>query len=227
MKSVQSKTSRLLKNYCKIVFFILACVTFTSCTSDNWVQYRISTNYIKSVSDIKYKDISNVQKPFRTDGYYILKEKDPYLVKGIEYILIFYNDGTFSYHPAKGIRESNDPIEIDKYIMRARAIIDNMGEFYGVYRIDLDTIFVNKYRKTLFGFFGMYKLKFRIINNETLLLCYLEDPQQVYKGETIQWDRNDMYVFKPAKLPKPRDKFLKKKQWYWKNEADWRQYMAR
>ena len=212
---------------CITVCIIISCVyaTFVSCTSSDFVRYRTSTNYIQSVSNIKYEDLSKIQKPFKTNGYYTLKEKDPDLVEDIEYILIFYDDGTFSRHRTKGIKESHDTIDIDKYIQKCNVLFNN-GEYYGAYFIDGDTIFVNEYRRDLFGY-DIYKLKYYIINNETIVNSYLEDPQQVYKGETIKWDKNDEYIFKPAILPKPRDKFLKKKQWYWKNEADWRQYMAR
>jgi hypothetical protein len=94
-----------------------------------------------------------------------------------------------------------------------------------MYRIDSDTVYVNKYRRDLFAGLEMRKNKFHIIDNETLVLCYDEDPQLVYKNETAKWDRNVKYVFKPAILPKPRDKFVKKKKWMWKNESDWERYM--
>ena len=104
---------------CILIGFI--CV---SCASNNSVRYKIgSTKYIQSVSDIKYHDISDMSKPFRTDGYYIRKDKDTTLVD--DRIIIFYNDGTFSEHIIKSPDESNEAVEINKYIMKSSILSNN------------------------------------------------------------------------------------------------------
>jgi len=210
--------------YIIIGFCILIGFVCVSCASNNSVRYRIgSTKYIQSVSDIKFHDISDMSKPFRTDGYYIRKDKDTTLID--DRIIIFYNDGTFSEHIIKSPDESNEAVEINKYIMKS-SILSNNGEYFGVYRIDADTIFVNEYRRELFMFgYDLYKLRFYIIDNETLLFYYLEDPQLIYNNETIKFDKSDVYIFKKAILPMPRDKFLKKNKWMWKNETDWEHYL--
>lgn len=217
---------RFYGNALWIVLIVCANIIISSCASGDWVKYRMSRSYIQSISDIKYENISDTKKPFRTDGYYSLKERNTAFADNREYIIIFYNDGTFSEHLIISPKESVDTVEIGNHFVESNPLF-NHGEYFGVYRIENDTIFANKYRRSLFAGLEMYKLKYKIIDSETLCFCYLEDPQQIYRGETIKWDRDQVYVFKLAKLPKTRDKFLKKKKWIWKNEADWERYMGK
>jgi len=226
MKCYHSNSKRQQhSNYLlEFVLIMCSCVILSSCALGEWVGYKMSRSYIKSISDIKYEDISDMKKAFRTDGYYAQEERDRSTAKGHEYIMIFYNDGTYSFHYINSPVEPKDSIDIGNYIIPSDAIFNN-GEYFGMYRIDSDTVYVNKYRRDLFAGLEMRKNKFHIIDNETLVLCYDEDPQLVYKNETAKWDRNVKYVFKPAILPKPRDKFVKKKKWMWKKESDWERYM--
>ena len=221
------KVLRKWRMCCGMKHFVIGslCALTVSCFSGDAVKYRLSYKYVQSVSDIKYPDISNTKKAFRTDGYYVRKVEDRDYSGEIR-ILIFYDDGTFSNHLMQTPKDTNDVVDIDKYIIRSKSsILYNYGEYYGVYRVDGDTIFVNEYRRDLIAGFEMYKLHFLIINDETLLYFYFEDPQQIYKNETIKWDRNEEYVFRQAKLPKPHDRFLKKKKWLWEKTADWEHYM--
>ena len=72
----------------------------------------------------------------------------------------------------------------------------------------------------------MGRLYFQIKDERTIVCFREEDPQQVYDGMIASWEANEEFRYVEAdNIPIPRDKFLKKKKWYWENESDWENYM--
>ena len=79
----------------KILYLILCCMQiFISCKTIRYYKEVSSNEYLQKVSTIRYKDVSNQEKPILLNGFYKLSRENKDMVPGYERILVFYEDGT-------------------------------------------------------------------------------------------------------------------------------------
>ena len=206
---------------------ILCCIQIIiSCETIRHYKEVSSREYIQKVTTIHYKDISGKDKPILLNGFYKKSKNNKDMVPGYERILVFYEDGTCARFLANLEGENNEPVDLTKVVKKSKSL-SNGSTYWGVYEIKNDTLSANLYRRDLFGL-DMGRLYFRIKDERTIICFQEDDPQQVYDGEIASWSANEECQFVEAyNIPMPRDKFLKKKKWYWENESDWEEYMLK
>lgn len=211
----------------KILYLILCCMQiFISCKTIRYYKEVSSNEYLQKVSTIRYKDVSNQEKPILLNGFYKLSRENKDMVPGYERIFVFYEDGTCARLLVNIENIQDGRIDLTKALKRSKSLSNGSG-FWGVYKIENDTLSANLYRRDLFGL-DMGRLYFRIKDERTIICFREDDPQQVYDGEIASWSANEECQFVEAyNIPMPRDKFLKKKKWYWENESDWEEYMLK
>jgi hypothetical protein len=192
--------------------------------------FSFSHSYSKSAKSLSYikfkgKDIG-VNEKIENHGYY-----KGYGKNSIHESFIFYNDGTL-------VLNNRIPGDTTNY----GGGIWPPGSYYntninrwdfgadGIYEIKGDTIYAHLYFENGFYFskhfyfyfiLYMYKLKFVIVNRDTLLWCGM---QEIDSPNTIQF--NDTLKFIPAstELPPPDTRLKLKKRWLWENKKEWKKY---
>ena len=209
-----------------IVLFFLCILVLTSCKTIRKYKEVSSNEYIQKISNVRYKDISNQKKPILLNGFYLRSPQKENMVPEYERILVFYEDGTCGRLFVYVDEKQNGKINLTKALKRSKSLSSGSG-YWGCYKIDIDTSYVNLYRRDLFGL-EMGRLFFKIKNDRTIVCFREDDPQQVYDGVMATWESNEEFQFVEAdSIPVPRNNFLKKRKWYWENESDWENYMKK
>ena len=184
--------------------------------------------YIQSFADIKYTGKEIPTHVFQTNGFYVEYEKweDKRSDKKGS-IYVFYKDGTFAITFLNGKIVSimkDNPINLNSAITKWGHKSQHWGSQYGLYKIEKDTINVTVYGRYE-GHYDIYKYKFKILDADNILLCKYESPSLNPK-ESYSSQMHTKYKFIPAdSIPIPDNDYLKKKNWFWENESDWKRYM--
>lgn len=185
--------------------------------------------YMLSFADIKYsnedKDIQNVS----IDGFYLLTKSDRDSVS-MKHICVFYKDGTFvssflkTPFDLKSVNQKERIGNFNNLLFKWGKDSCKWENNHGLYQVRHDTLCVTRYDR-YYWYYNIIKYKFKIIDSRKLLLFSIETPSLTPQNAHIFYC-NDEYVFIPAdSLPVPDNHQLKKKKWFWKNEAEWEEYM--
>ena len=196
--------------------YILLCLISLYACSDK--------EYMQRFADIRYTRGATPIQDIQTDGFYVETDKG-----SDNYVLIFYNDGTFV---STFLRYKLDslmtakPINLNKAVQRWGRKSRHWGQSYGLYKIAKDTIYVTQYDRFAW-YYDITKYKYKIIDSENILLCFCETPSLKQRDHHI-YEKNVKLTYVPAdSIPSPDNGFLKKKKWYWENESDWEEYMLK
>lgn len=158
-----------------------------------------------------------------TDGYYYLRQDDSSRFDG--YSFIFFKDGFFAYSP---FSDPNITVKNNGEIMKIDKAIN--GYFVGTYKIDNDTIKAQFSNPPNAMSWTMTELWFEIVNNNTIRAINIPDNiikkrEQIRNTATYHREEKQDIVFIPlAKLPNPDDSWIKKRKWFWCEDAlynDW------
>jgi len=175
-------------------------------------------------ADIRYTRGATPIQDIQTNGFYAETDKG-----SDNYVLIFYNDGTFV---STFLRYKLDslmtakPINLNKAVQRWGRKSRHWGQSYGLYKIAKDTIYVTQYDRFAW-YYDITKYKYKIIDSENILLCFCEIPSLKQRDHHI-YEMNVKLTYVPAdSIPSPDNGFLKKKKWYWEDESDWEEYMLK
>lgn len=196
--------------------YILLCLISLYACSDK--------EYMQRFADIRYTRGATPIQDIQTNGFYVETDKG-----SDNYVLIFYNDGTFV---STFLRYKLDslmtakPINLNKAVQRWGRKSRHWGQSYGLYKIAKDTIYVTQYDRFAW-YYDITKYKYKIIDSENILLCFCETPSLKQRDHHI-YEKNVKLTYVPAdSIPSPDNGFLKKKKWYWENESDWEEYMLK
>ena len=196
--------------------YILLCLISLYACSDK--------EYMQRFADIRYTRGATPIQDIQTNGFYAETDKG-----SDNYVLIFYNDGTFV---STFLRYKLDslmtakPINLNKAVQRWGRKSRHWGQSYGLYKIAKDTIYVTQYDRFAW-YYDITKYKYKIIDSENILLCFFEIPSLKQRDHHI-YEMNVKLTYVPAdSIPSPDNGFLKKKKWYWENESDWEEYMLK
>ena len=196
--------------------YILLCLISLYACSDK--------EYMQRFADIRYTRGATPIQDIQTNGFYAETDKG-----SDNYVLIFYNDGTFV---STFLRYKLDslmtakPINLNKAVQRWGRKSRHWGQSYGLYKIAKDTIYVTQYDRFAW-YYDITKYKYKIIDSENILLCFCEIPSLKQRDHHI-YEMNVKLTYVPAdSIPSPDNGFLKKKKWYWENESDWEEYMLK
>ncbi len=196
--------------------YILLCLISLYACSDK--------EYMQRFADIRYTRGATPIQDIQTNGFYVETDKG-----SDNYVLIFYNDGTFV---STFLRYKLDslmtakPINLNKAVQRWGRKSRHWGQSYGLYKIAKDTIYVTQYDRFAW-YYDITKYKYKIIDSENILLCFCEIPSLKQRDHHI-YEKNVKLTYVPAdSIPSPDNGFLKKKKWYWENESDWEEYMLK
>ena len=202
-----------MKQYIAILFMF----TFSSC---------ISQRYLISHSTIKFERTNtNIRNFMDIDGYH----------RNYDYggsNAMFFEDGTYvKYFSFKeGATEANISINMVKWMKW----INDWGLYWGVYRIESDTLICHYYDKgSIFRIISFNEERYKIINRTTLIRIYWRDrskegDKEYSKKRHDPWLKGVfLYHFKPANNLPSSDCWLKEKKWIWRYEQDWRNYMEK
>ena len=207
-------------NYCTLRLFILISFGFLIIPA-----YSQS---IKSLSDIKWKkSLTDIKSKMANNGYYKRNTMPE--------AFIFYDDGTLVF--CNSI--PNDTVSYRGGSFPPGGYYDQETKRWesgssGVYKIEGDTIYANLYfensiyfsiRFQLYFQLFMYKLKFRIVDRETIIWC----EEHEMDGESARKIHNDTLHFIPccSTLPPPDTRIRLKKKWLWEDKKDWKAYKKR
>lgn len=182
---------------------------------------------VKSLSDIKFKGRNmRINDKMESLGYYKAYGKN-----SIHESFIFYDDGTLVFNnriPGDTIDYGGGWWPPGSYY---NANIDRWDHGAdGVFEIKGDTIYANLYFNNCFHLskhinvyfeLYLYKLKFAIIDRNTIVWCEMHDvdyPETEYVNDTLR--------FSPAttELPPPNTRLKLKKRWLWEKNEDWKNY---
>lgn len=196
--------------------YILLCLISLYACSDK--------EYMQRFADIRYTRGATPIQDIQTNGFYAETDKG-----SDNYVLIFYNDGTFV---STFLRYKLDslmtakPINLNKAVQRWGRKSRHWGQSYGLYKIAKDTIYVTQYDRFAW-YYDITKYKYKIIDSENILLCFCEIPSLKQRDHHI-YEMNVKLTYVPAdSIPSPDNGFLKKKKWYWEDESDWEEYMLK
>jgi hypothetical protein len=112
---------------------------------------------------------------------------------------------------------------------------ERWGYYWGVYKIEKDTLIVHSFRKAL-SFndnWSFDERRYEIIDRQTLKLIYmkslLKSNEQYYRYESPYkvTERNIIDKFVHADSLPSSDCWLKEEKWIWRNESDWKEYMEK
>lgn len=170
---------------------------------------------------------TNIRDLIEIDGYYT-NPKEPQFGS-----IMFFEDGTWVYFHFK-----TDIPENEKNENMSNSVISWMeknqlcwGSYWGVYKIEGDTIIHYLYSKASFWVgWTLVEKRYKVINRNAIkqiyyrnLLNYSDD----YNMNNSPWIDGEIQIFTPAdSLPSPNC-WLKEEKWIWRNESDWKAYMER
>ena len=182
-----------------------------------------STRHLQKVSSLHFSSLSMKDTGVRIDGYYLSKNHSPF-GNGTE-VLVFYDNGTAALYYIDAEKQSDSVTDFSQTVMRPSKNSDG-ARYVGPYKVSLDTLYVNLYRKGLLSGLEIYRHYFRIVNSDSLFCFRTDAPQQVFDGRILFRDNNMGYHFvKAINLQKPRDHFLRKREWMWEDKTEWVDYM--
>ena len=108
------------------------------------------------------------------------------------------------------------------------------GGYWGVYKIERDTIIGNFFWKGgIFSSILICEERYKIINRKTVQKIYMQSLRKsdafLYKGNyRSPWLQNEeLHLFVPADSLPSSDCWLKEEKWIWLNEQDWKNYMGK
>jgi hypothetical protein len=180
-------------------------------------------------STIKFEGKNtNIREFLEIDGYYQTIDYPA------GYCLIFFEDGTYvSFSLKRDILENEIKANMSKSI---KNWIDDKqirwGTYWGVYKIENDTLIVYYYDEGSFGKgWSFYETRYKIMNKTFILPIYsrgrLKPNEQYDENLNISpWIKNgSVFYFSPADSLPSSDCWLKEEKWIWRNEQDWENYM--
>ena len=185
---------------------------------------------IISKSAIKLEGVStNVNDFININGYY----SNAGFGAGVRSNLIFFADGTYVWQFGfkKDAMEDSIATNIGKWIYSW--IEDGQirwGNYWGVYRIEGDTIIGNFFIKGTFGRgWSFDEERYKIIDKNTVEKIYLKG---LLKADDSYYEFNSPWMsvffqFIPADSLPSSDCWLKEEKWIWRNESDWKNYMEK
>lgn len=198
----------------KKIIFILFCVISIIACSDK--------EYMQRFADIKYKGKDVSTHGIHCNGFYFESDK-----RIDDDVWIFYKDGTFVRAMLRYKLDSllqGEPINLNDAIMKWGRKSQHWGQSYGLYKIKDDTIYVTVYDR-FYWYYNISKYKYKIIDNENIIMCFYESPSLKQKEYIISRTYDKFSFVQADSIPVPDNDFLKKKKWYWENESDWENYM--
>jgi hypothetical protein len=197
-----------------VLFILLLCCS--SCASQK--------KEIIAKSTIKLEGRNtNIRDLIKIDGYYYMKEYPDSNCR------MFFEDGTWvDFYFKRDTSDDDIKANMSKSVtswMDGRQL--RWGSYWGVYKIENDTLIVYRYDKgTFWKGWSFTEEKYKVIDKETVqrisyrsLLKAGESSNDVY-GTRV----NDTFHFAPADSLPSSDCWLKEEKWIWRNEEDWKEY---
>ncbi len=205
--------------YKLICCYMLVC----SCATIRNLREVSSTRHLQKVSSLRFITPNGKERSIRTDGYYLQSRHNSFGI-GTE-VLVLYGNGIAATYYINLEKQSVGMTDFSQVVLKPNKNSD--GALYvGPYKISHDTLYVNLYRKDILSGLEIYRHYFHIVNSDSLFCFRIDAPQQVSDGKMAVQDEDMGYNFVLAKnLQKPRDHFLRKRDWMWENSSDWVEYM--
>ncbi len=195
---------------------ILLCVISIIACSDK--------EYMQRFADIKYKGKDVPTPAIKCNGFYFDSDN-----RKDNVVWIFYKDGTFVKTSLRYKLDSllqERPINLNDAIMKWGRRSQHWGQSYGLYNINVDTIYVTIYDR-FYWYYNINKYKCKIIDTDNIIFCFYESPSLKQKDYISSKVSYKLTFVQTDSIPVPDNDFLKKKKWYWKNESDWEEYMLK
>lgn len=202
----------------------VCCMTLVcSCTVIRNLSEVSSTRHLQKVSSLRFTAQSGKGAGIRMDGYYLSKERSAF-GNGIE-VLVFYDNGIAAQYYINADKQDDTVTDFSQVVLRPQKKSDG-ARYVGPYKVSNDTLYLNLYRKDLIDGLEIYRHYYRIVNSDSLFRFYSDFPQQVFDGRILSRDESIGYRFvKAINLQKPRDHFLRKREWMWEDKTEWVDYM--
>jgi hypothetical protein len=206
----------------KQIILIISSLIAISCISQK--------KEIISKSTIKLEGgNTNIRDLIEIDGYY--QDQDYSSHK------MFFEDGMYvsSFSFKKDIPENEIKANMSKSL--AGGIEDKQfswGNYWGVYKIEGDTIVVYYYLRGSFWTPWYFdEVRYKIIDRTAIQQIYRKglrkaDEQDYKDSDKSPWIKNgDKLYFNSADSLPSSDCWLKEEKWIWRNESDWKSYMEK
>jgi hypothetical protein len=148
---------------------------------------------------------------------------------------IFFEDGTWvAFSFKRDISENEIRVNLSKSVRSWEEDKQiRWGSYWGVYKIEGDTLIMFKYDKGNFWKgWSLYEYRKKIIDRTTLKETYrkslLKNDETYYRDLNINvWVDGFYSQFFPADSLPSSDNWLKEEKWIWRNEQDWKDYMQK
>ena len=203
----------------KIVFYIIGCLSFSSC----W--YPFPNAYERSMQAGRFHpDINtHIDEKVNIDGYYVREKNMP--GSPLE-PFILYTDGTYGgiyFRDEDSTYEQKRPhTSLLNEILISKRGFNAPG---GYYKVKNDTIEVNFYLSYMLRIFLIKRL-FKILDRNHLL--FFQQTWVMPKGDNFITDHDVLYQFVPADNLPPSTNFAGKlRRYLWENKKDWKAYKRR
>jgi hypothetical protein len=168
---------------------------------------------------------TNIRDLIEIDGYYYMTDDNN------SNCLMFFEDGTcVQFAFKRNVSENDIRANMSNSVV---SWIDNKqirwGTWWGVYKIEGDTLIVYFYDKGL-SFLKAWDLmenRYRIIDRKTILRIYfkIRTDDNYYKFHSPWLGNGYPFYFNSADSLPSSDCWLKEEKWIWRNESDWKNYM--
>jgi hypothetical protein len=178
----------------------------------------------KSTIKLERKN-TNIRDLIEIDGYYDIKEVPKSNCR------MFFEDGTWvQFYIERDVSEDEIKANISKYIhnwIKNKQV--RWGSFWGVYRIQNDTIIAYRYTKRSFGqAWSLSEDRYKIVDKRTIQwISYRGLLKTIGEGSNKIHGMNKTFHFAPADSLPSSDCWLKEEKWIWRNEQDWKAYMEK
>ena len=195
----------------QVILFILISI---SCSSK---KYLITQSTIKlEGKNTNIRDFLEIDGCFRNDDF------------GGSYAM-FFEDGIYVKYI--GFKEGATEDSIRTNMVKWIKWINNIGLYFGVYRIEGDILIGHSYdRGSIFRDISFGEERYKIVNRTTLKQIYWKSRDKIYEKDYQYdpWIKYDFsYHFLPANNLPSSDCWLMEKKWIWRYEQDWRNYMEK
>ena len=166
---------------------------------------------------------TNVRDLIEIDGYYCMSEYPDSNCR------MFFEDGTWvDFSFKRNLSENEIQVNMSKSVnswIKDEQV--RWGSYWGVYKIEGDTLIVHRYDKGSFWkVWSLHEERYKIIDSKTIQRIYFKGLLKG-NGDYDPWRVNDNFYFTSADSLPSSDCWLKEEKWIWRNEQDWKDYMQR